>query len=120
MPKADTKDIKSKYETALSKAKEENKPVALLLVTEEVDGRKIRYRLLIRPSGERIFHNFEIAIDDSPVTIQIPLIGNWEDALNTAEAILSNMSMEKFKEAKELVLKLQPQRATRRRAEEIE
>ncbi len=119
MPK-DTKDIKSKYETALSKAKEENKPVALLLTSEEVDDRKIRYRLLIRPSGDRVYHNFEIAIDDNPVTVQIPLLGNWEDALNTAEAILSNMSMEKFKEAKEMVLKLQPQRSQRRRAEEIE
>jgi len=121
MPKVDAKDIKAKYETALNKAKEENKPVALLLATEEVDDRKIRYRLLIRPSGERVFHNFEIAIDDSPVTVQIPLLGsNWEDALNTAEAILANMSMDKFKEAKEMVLKLQPQRGTRRRAEEIE
>ncbi len=119
MPK-DTKDIKSKYETALNKAKEENKPVALLLTSEEVDDRKIRYRLLIRPSGDRVYHNFEIAIDDSPVTIQVPLIGSWEDALNTAEAILSNMSMEKFKEAKEMVLKLQPQRSQRRRTEEIE
>jgi hypothetical protein len=52
--------------------------------------------------------------------VQIPLLGNWEDALNTAEAILANMSMEKFKEAKEMVLKLQPQRGTRRRTEEIE
>lgn len=116
------RDVKSKYEMALKKAKESGNPVAVLLTTEEQeDGHIIRYRLLLRPSGERIIHNLEIVLDDNNTGIQIPLFGNWEDVLNTAEAILSMMSIDKFKEAKELALQLQHNRSKRGgRVEEIE
>lgn len=115
------RDIKSKYEMALKKAKESGKTVAVLLTTEEQDDHVIRYRLLIRPAGERIIHNMEIVLDDNDIGIQIPLLGNWEYVLNTAEAILNMMSIDKFKEAKELALQLQPNRSKRGgRVEEIE
>lgn len=117
------RDIKSKYEMAVKKAKESGKMVAVLLTTEEQDDHVIRYRLLLRPSGngERIIHNLEIVLDDNNTGIQIPLFGNWEDALNTAEAILNMMSIDRFKEAKELALQLQPNRPKRgSRVEEIE
>lgn len=101
-------DIKKRHSEAIKRAKEAGKPVALILHTEEAEEHVIKYRLLIRPSGDRIFYNFEIAIDDKTTTVQIPLIGrDWSEALNTAEAILNTMSMDGFKKAKELVLKLQ-------------
>ncbi|MEM0236032.1 MAG: hypothetical protein QXU60_06900 [Sulfolobales archaeon] len=115
------RDIKDKYEMAVKKAKESGKTVAVLLTTEEQDDHIIRYRLLLRPSGERIIHNMEIVLDDNNIGIQIPLFGNWGDVLNTAEAILNMMSIDKFKEAKELALQLQPNRSKRGgRVEEIE
>lgn len=124
MPKKEEqkeRDIKDKYEVAVKKAKESGKAVAVLLTTEEQDDHVIRYRLLLRPSGERIIHNLEIVLDDNNTGIQIPLFGNWENVLNTAEAILNMMSIDKFKEAKELALQLQPNRSKRSsRVEEIE
>lgn len=114
------RDMKDKYETAVKKAKETGKTVAVLLTTEEQDDHVIRYRLLLRPSGERIIHNMEIVLDDNNTGIQIPLFGNWEDVLNTAEAILNMMSIDKFKEAKELALQLRPSRPRVDRVEEIE
>lgn len=120
MPRKEEQNIKDKYEMAVKKAKESGKPVALLLTTEEQDDHVIRYRLLLRPSGERIIHSLEIVLDDNNTGIQIPLFGNWEDVLNTAEAILNMMSTDKFKEAKELVLQLQPRSKRGGRVEEIE
>lgn len=121
MPRKEEQNIKDKYEIAVKKAKESGKPVALLLTTEEQDDHVIRYRLLLRPSGERIIHSLEIVLDDNNTGIQIPLFGNWEDVLNTAEAVLNMMSIDKFKEAKELALQLQPNRSKRGgRVEEIE
>lgn len=115
------RDIKSKYEMAVKKAKELGKAVAVLLTTEEQDDHVIRYRLLLRPSGERIIHNLEIVLDDNNTGVQIPLFGDWENVLNTAEAIFNMMSIDKFKEAKELALQLQPGRSKRgSRVEEIE
>lgn len=114
------RDIKDKYEMAVKKAKESGKPVAVLLTTEEQDDHVIRYRLLLRPSGERIIHSMEIVLDDNDIGIQIPLLGNWEYVLNTAEAIFNMMSIDKFKEAKELALQLQPRSKRGGRVEEIE
>lgn len=113
------RDIKDKYEMAAKKAKESGRAVAILLATEEQDDHVIRYRLLLRPSGERIIHSMEIVLDDNNIGIQIPLFGSWEDTLNIAETILNMMSIDKFKEAKELALQLQPNKRGGR-VEEIE
>lgn len=104
-----SEDIKKRHSEAVKRAKEAGKPVALILHTEDVEEHVVKYRLLIRPSGDRIFYTFEIAIDDKATTVQIPLIGrDWSEILNTAEAILNTMTMDGFKKAKELVLKLRP------------
>jgi hypothetical protein len=91
-----TKDVLEKYRKAREQI-ESGKERALAVVLRVSGG--IKYRLTLRRSNRGIIHTLEIMSDSSTIpAVRIDLLGNWEAVLDEADYVLSNMSMDDFRE----------------------
>jgi hypothetical protein len=96
MPIEIRKDFLEKYKKAREQV-ESGKERALAVVLGVSEG--VKYRLTMRKGGRGIIHTLEIMSDNSTIpAVKIDLLGNWEAVLDEADYVLSNMSMDDFRE----------------------
>jgi len=97
-----------KYRETAQKVEAEGKQYAIKLGGESNEDITIKYRLVLRPTARGIIHTLEILdATEERAAIQIPLLGrDWARTLNHADRVLSNVSVEKFREIAELLIEL--------------
>jgi len=97
-----------KYRETAQKVEAEGKQYAIKLGGESNEDVTIKYRLVLRPTARGIVHTLEILdATEERAAIQIPLLGrDWARTLNHADRVLSNVSVEKFREIAELLVEL--------------
>ncbi|MEM0010186.1 MAG: hypothetical protein QXY20_08935 [Thermofilum sp.] len=110
--------LQDKYQKAL-KELENERQVAILIKQEEQNGIIYKWRLVVRRGNKSPFHTLEILEPESGVTIQIPLLGNWERTLGIVDKMLTNLSMDTFEEVVKELLALRQQPPRGRREKEI-
>jgi len=115
MPIEIKRDVIEKYRKAREQV-ESGKERALAVVLGVSEG--IKYRLTLRRGNRGVIHTLEIMSDSSTIpAVKIDLLGNWEAVLDEADYVLSNMSMDDFREVvrfiKEHIVQSRPRGATK-------
>jgi len=120
--KPDIEPLLKKYNEAREKALSENRQYAIRIADEANEDITIKYRLVLRPTPRGIIHMLEIMdATEERGAVQIALTGNWEAVLAHAERVFAAMSLEKYKEVMELLIRLREHiRGTGGRVQEVE
>jgi len=117
MPIEIKKDFLEKYKKAREHV-ESGRERALAVVFGVSEG--VKYRLTLRRGNRGIIHTLEIMSDNSSIpVIKIDLLGNWEAVLDEADYVLSNMSMDDFREVAKYIKENLTQTRSRSPAKEI-
>jgi len=111
------KDFLERYKKAREQV-ESGRERALAVVFGVSEG--VKYRLTMRKGSRGVIHTLEIMSDNSTIpAVKIDLLGNWEAVLDEADYVLSNMSMDDFREVVKFIKENLAQTRGRGPAKEI-
>jgi hypothetical protein len=117
MPIEIKKDFLERYKKAREQV-ESGRERALAVVFGVSEG--VKYRLTMRKGSRGVIHTLEIMSDNSTIpAVKIDLLGNWEAVLDEADYVLSNMSMDDFREVAKFIKENLTQTRSRGSAKEI-
>ena len=105
--KLDVEPLLKKYNETRERVLNEGRQYAIKIADEKNEDMTIKYRLVLRATARGIIHTLEIMdATEERAAVQIPLIGNWEAVLAHAQRVFASMTLEKYKEVMELLIKL--------------